>query len=132
MGGKEESVTVPDGDIRSVQISFNVGRYNMLSSDKSDCLELRVFWPMGLLCISQTWDEGECPEDRTSSPGEVLDAIEERVESYFASTSRKRDRLVIAALRERLPEITKVWAEGQIAHLEERINDIRRIAKEAE
>lgn len=94
-----------------VHISKNLGRYDLASYDKDWNLSLRTSYGN----ISAMFDEEDEPEIEGAMPSEVLDMIEERIESYWISTSREKDRKKIKEIREHLNELDLIWAKEQLS-----------------
>ena len=101
----------------TVYYTLNQGRYNLCSDGKQ--------WRLGLCTpfgnVHETFDEeplfGDSVED-------VLYVIEERVKSWWISTSREKNLATIEAIKAKLPECELLYAQNRLTNLrgqEERI-----------
>lgn len=102
-------------------ISKDLGRYNWASTEKDWQVALRTH--VGV--ISQKWPENEEPNIDGLLPTEVLDLIEERLDSYWISTGRERDKAVIATVRESGKEIDAAWLRSKIESHERKLKELR-------
>ncbi len=120
--------------IRSVQTTTNTGRYNLASNDESWCLELRVFFEDGpFLARSETFEIDDHPElGWGDDPEDVLDALDERMESYWISTGREKNREESERLREMMPEIRLKWITDKIEALKKRLVEYEEIRDDVE
>src|SRR5690606_4650714 len=88
------------------------------------CLTLRT--PYGQ--VSETFPKDEKPDvdPEWSTPSEVLDLIEARLDSYWISTRRTETKATIAEIRRHANEIDAAWLDQQIKQAEDRLRILRR------
>jgi len=102
--------------IKSVQIYSDLGAYNFCEPhEKQWQLSFRVVHADGVTSISEFFPEDDEPD--WMYPIEALELIAARLERYWLSTKRDKNRKTIALLRENLPEIERVYAEAKVKAL---------------
>ena len=112
-------------DVKSVSIFKNLGRYNLASNEKSWCVEIVAMFADENIAVSETWDADDEPDTYGLPPSEVLELISSRVESYWISTARDKQRKKINSLREHSGRLDDAWARGMIESLNKRIKSLR-------
>lgn len=101
-------------------------QFNLCSNEKVTQCVMSIF---GIgdsrVVVSEQWPAGDCPITDSMLPSEVLDCIEERLESYWFSSRREERRAAIAKIRERMLDVDAAWIEDQIADHERKILSLR-------
>ena len=109
-----------------MRIFKSKGRFNMCSNEEQ--------WQAGITGlpedaphkgICQTWDIDDEPYIEGEPPSEVIEIISERVESYWISTSRKKDRETIQWIRDNIDRLNALWAKDEIEKREKRVKQIQ-------
>lgn len=104
--------------------TLELGRYNWASTEDVWCLVLRT--PYGQ--VSETFPKADKPDidpERTT-PSEVLDIIEARLDSYWISTRRAETKTKIAEIRQHSNEIDAAWLDQKIKQAEDKLYILRR------
>lgn len=84
-----------------------------------------------LLALSETFDVDDHPDfSWGDDPADVLDALDERLESYWINTGRDKARERSARLRELMPAIRRKWITDKIERLEKELDDCRNVLAE--
>jgi hypothetical protein len=99
----------------------NLGHYNFAGHEKNWCVSLIT--PYGR--VNEIWPEREEPDIDDLLPSEVLDLIESRLDSYWISTSREKDKATIAAIKEHAAEIDLAWLDAKIESTEKLLENMR-------
>ncbi|NGQ91492.1 hypothetical protein G5V65_11345 [Rhodobacter sp. HX-7-19] len=95
---------------RTAYYTLHQGRYNLGSNEQQ--WRLGLYTPFGN--VSEIFDE----EPRfCDSVEDVLCAIEERVKSWWISTSREKNLATIATIRANLPECELLYAQRRLVVL---------------
>ena len=104
--------------------TLELGRYNWAGTEEEWCLFLRT--PYGR--VSEVFPKDEKPEvdPDWTTPSEVLDLIEARLDSYWISTRRAETKAKIAEIREHSNEIDAAWLDQKIRQAEDRLHILRR------
>jgi hypothetical protein len=104
--------------------TLELGRYNWAATEDVWCLTLRT--PYGV--VSETFPKDDKPEvdPGWTTPSEVLDLIEARLDSYWISTRRTETKATIAEIRRHANEIDAAWLDQQIKQAEDRLRILRR------
>lgn len=97
-----------------------LGRYNLCSNEKSWCLQL--FTSEGN--FSELFSEADEPDVSDWLPSEVLELIENRLDSYLFKTSREETKKRIAKAREKLKDLDLAWLYVQLDIATKRVNQI--------
>ena len=104
--------------------TLELGQYNWAITEDSWCLTLET--PYGT--VSEIFPKDDKPEvdpERTT-PSEVLDLIEARLDSYLFATRRAETKARIAKIRQYSDEIDAAWLDQQIKQAEDRLRILRR------
>lgn len=104
--------------------TLSLGRYNWAGTDEEWCLALQT--PYG--CVSEIFPKDDKPEvDKDwTTPSEVLDLIEARLDSYWIATRRAETKAKIAEIRRHSNEIDAAWLDRKIKQAEDRLHILRR------
>ena len=104
--------------------TLELGRYNWTKAEDVWCLTLRT--PYGT--VSETFPKADKPDvdPEWTTPSEVLDIIEERLDSYWISTRRAETKETIAAIRQHSNEIDAAWLDQKIKQAEDKLHILRR------
>ena len=107
-----------------ILLTLELGRYNWASTEDVWCLTLRT--PYGQ--VSETFPRHDRPDvdPEWTTPSEVLDLIEARLDSYWISTRRAETKATIAEIRRHSNEIDAAWLDQQIKQAEDRLHILRR------
>lgn len=105
----------------SAYYSINLGRYNFAGTEKDWCVSLYTSFGN----VSETWPEDAKPDIDGLLPSEVLDLIEERLDSYWINTGRKERKEKIAQIRGHVKEIDAAWLSARIAATENELADLK-------
>lgn len=109
-----------------MQITKVKGRYNFCSNEEQ--------WRVAITglpneapakYLSKTWDIEDEPYIKNLPPSEVVEIISERVESFWISTSREKDREIIQWIRNNSEELDVKWAKGEIKRKEKAIGRLQ-------
>lgn len=103
--------------------TLELGRYNWATEEDVWCLTLRT--PYGQ--VSETFPKDKKPDvdPEWTTPSEVLDIIEARLDSYWFSTRRAETKAKIAEIRQHSNEIDAAWLDQQIKQAEDRLRILR-------
>src|SRR5690606_26921850 len=103
--------------------TLELGRYNWASTEDVWCLTLRT--PYGQ--VSETFPKDAKPDvdPEWTTPSEVIDIIEARLDSYWFSTRRAETKAKIAEIRQHSNEIDAAWLDQQIKQVEDRLRILR-------
>lgn len=104
------------------------GRYNLCSSDRQTQVVLAT--PAGN--VSELWPEGEAPYDSEMAPSGILDAIEERLNSYLFTSKKAESTARIAAIRARIDEFDAAWYRNQFKRYAAKAEKYLKLAEQAE
>jgi hypothetical protein len=99
----------------------NLGRYDLCSNDKSWCVQLITSYGN----FSETFPEDEEPHIEGLLPSEILDLIEERLDSYWICTKRDEIKKRIADARKHFAELDICWIQNRISYFEEKIKRLQ-------
>lgn len=104
--------------------TLELGRYNWASEEDVWCLTLST--PYGQ--VSETFPREDRPDvdPEWTTPSEVLDLIEARLDSYWISTRRAEAKARIAEIRRHAYEIDVAWLDQQIKQAEDKLRILRR------
>lgn len=104
--------------------TLSLGRYNWAATDEQWCLALQT--PYG--CVSEMFPKDAPPDvdPNWTTPSEVLDLIEERLDSYWISTKRAETKAKIAEIRKHSAEIDAAWLDQKIKQAEDHLHFLRR------
>lgn len=104
--------------------TLTLGQYNLATTEDVWCLALRT--PYGQ--VSETFPQGDKPEvdPEWTTPSEVLDLIEARLDSYWISTRRAERKAKIAEIRQHSNEIDAAWLDQKIEQTEDKLRILRR------
>lgn len=104
--------------------TLTLGQYNWASEEDVWCLTL--FTPYGQ--VIETFPKNAKPEvdPEWTTPSEVLDLIEARLDSYWISTGRAEKKETIAAIRQHSNEIDAAWLDQKIEQTEDKLRILRR------
>lgn len=104
--------------------TLTLGQYNFAAAEDVWCLALRT--PYGL--VSETFPKDDKPEmdPEWTTPSEVLDLIEARLDSYWISTRRAETKAKIAEIRQHSDEIDAAWLDQKIEQTEDKLRFLRR------
>lgn len=106
-------------------IYCNHGSYNWADpAQKQWCVELRTSYGR----VSTFFDDNPYVDDLL--PSEVLDIIEERINSYWLSTSRQEDMKAIAKIRGHIVELDKDYIQDKIEKYKMKIQDLESLLEE--
>lgn len=104
--------------------TLELGRYNWASTEDVWCLTLST--PYGQ--VSETFPKDDKPDvdPDWTTPSEVLDLIEARLDSYWISTRRAETKAKIAEIRKHSNEIDAAWLDQKIKQAEDKLHILRR------
>ena len=104
--------------------TLELGQYNWAKTEDVWCLTLRT--PYGQ--VSETFPKADKPEvdPEWTTPSEVLDLIEARLDSYWISTRRAETKEKIAEIRQHSNEIDAAWLDQKIKQAEDKFHFLRR------
>jgi len=105
--------------------TLELGRYNWASTEDVWCLTLRT--PYGQ--VSETFPKDDKPEvdPEWTTPSEILDLIEARLDSYWISTRRAETKEKIAEIRRHSNEIDAAWLDQKIKQAEDKLHSLRQL-----
>lgn len=105
--------------------TLELGRYNLASEEDVWCLILST--PYGQ--ASETFPRDDRPDvdPEWTTPSEVLDLIEARLDSYWISTRRAEAKAKIAEIRRRANEIDAAWLDQKIRWAEDKLSALRQL-----
>ena len=111
----------------------NLGHYNYCSNEKDWVLHLNVKDGEISRAISTMFaeEDGDPAQGGGIPPSEVLEIIAKRIESYWISTGREKDRETIDWMRKRVAEMDSAWASQRIKCLHKEIKDLESYLLEA-
>jgi len=102
------------------------GNYNLLNpSEKSVQIGVRNLpegCPNKFIC--ETWEPGEEPDIEGLSPSEVIEAINERTQSYWVNTSKTNHQAIANWAKENAKLIDSEWAKGEQERLDKKIQKL--------
>lgn len=103
---------------------LELGQYNWAKAEDVWCLTLST--PYGN--VSETFPKADKPDvdPEWTTPSEVLDIIEERLDSYWFSTMRAATKEKIAEIRRHANEIDAAWLDQKIKQAESKLHFLRR------
>lgn len=104
--------------------TLSLGRYNWAGTEEDWCLALQT--PYGN--VSEVFPKDDKPDvdPDWTTPSEVLDLIEARLDSYWISTRRTEAKTTIAEIRRHADEIDAAWLDQKIRQAENRLHALRR------
>lgn len=104
--------------------TLTLGQYNLVATEDVWFLALRT--PYGQ--VSETFPKDDKPEvdPEWTTPSEVLDMIEARLDSYWISTGRAERKAIIAKIRQHSHEIDAAWLDQKIEQTEDKLRILRR------
>lgn len=97
------------------------GQYNWAVEEDVWCLTLET--PYGT--VSEIFPDKPEVDPEKTTPSEVLDLIEERLDSYLFATGRTERKARIAKIRKHAHEIDTTWLDQQIEKLDNKLNTLR-------
>lgn len=110
--------------ITSVHISKNLGRYNFVRPVKNWMVSMHVqLEDKSHIEVSEIWDEDDEPDIEDKLPSDVLSIIEERIDSWWISTSREKNKEMIAQIRSFGNGMDIVWLKRKIESTIRQLND---------
>lgn len=103
--------------------TLELGRYNWSSEEDVWCLTLST--PYGV--VSETFPREDRPDvdPEWTTPSEVLDLIEARLDSYWISTRRAERKATISEIRRHANEIDAAWLDHKIKWAEDKLHTLR-------
>lgn len=107
-------------------ISKSKGNYDLCSNRKDWQLSIHglpAHLPSSSLSTTFPSDEEPCIDGLP--PSQVAELIAERIESFWISTARERQRIIIEWIREHGAEIDAEWACQQIDGLQQKIAQLQ-------
>lgn len=107
-----------------IRWTLSLGQYNWAGTDEQWCLDLQT--PYGY--VSEMFPKEAMPDvdPNWTTPSEVLDLIEERLDSYWVSTKRAETKAKIAEIRKHSAEIDAAWLDQKIKQAEDHLHFLRR------
>ena len=102
--------------------TLTLGQYNFAVAEDVWCLTLRT--PYGQ--VSETFPNEPEVDPEWTTPSEVLDLIEARLDSYWISTKRAGTKAKIAEIRQHSNEIDAAWLDQKIEQTEDKLRMLRR------
>ena len=104
--------------------ALTLGQYNLAVTEDVWCLALHT--PYGQ--VSEIFPKDDKPEvdPEWTTPSEVLDLIEARLDSYWISTRRAERKAIIAKIRQHSHEIDAAWLDQKIEQTEDKLRILRR------
>lgn len=100
-----------------VRVTKHCGRYNLCSNEKEWLVIL--YLPNGQK-LSEAWAKDHEPEIDGLLASEIVELISQRVEEYWLSTNREKQREIIAWCRQHANEIDRLFVEYQLEQLKRR------------
>lgn len=105
------------------------GRFNWASNSEDWQVVLRL---SNGKVVSETWPLDEEPDVDGLPPSEVVEIIAQRVESYWLSTDREKQRGTISWIRQHAELIDSGWARNRIESLRKQIDGLSRYVLDAD
>jgi hypothetical protein len=106
----------------------NLARFNSYSTYSNWWVQLSNHYGQ----ISARWEEEDEPECDGCLPSEILDLIEERVNSHMLNTGREKQKETIKNMREHIKELDILWLKHEIEFHESKILDLKDQLKDLE
>lgn len=110
-------------NIEKIYINCTEGNYNWCNPNETQWQLVLAYWVDGKrYSVGETFNEE--PDWEGEAPEVILDLIEERVNSYWVSTSRDEQLEKINNLRASIDEVHTVWAKCRIDRLQSEIDKL--------
>lgn len=100
--------------------TLELGQYNWASTEDVWCLTLST--PYGQVSETFPLDDKPDVDPGWTTPSEVLDLIEARLDSYLYSTRRAEVKEKIAEIRQHSNEIDAAWLDQKIKQTEDKLH----------
>lgn len=119
--------------MKTFYVNKNLGRYDLLSNDKDWCVSVNIRHPDSPLpCINETWSENDCPDLDGLTPVQVIDLIEEKVNSYLYTSRKAKYEPFFKWVKENRKSLEIQHAKEQIEEYKNKIIDLEQLIIELE